>query len=471
MNLKEAYDVIVVGGGNAALCAALTARQQGVSVLVVEAAPKHMRGGNTRHTRNLRVAHHAPTDFLTDVYSVDEYMDDLLKVTEGDTNPELARWLLEQTLNITDWMDQQGARFQASLSGTLSLARTNAFFLGGGRTLLNGYYAMAENAGVEITYDTEVVDMLIENGVCSAVTLQHQTSTEQTIVCQAVVVASGGYQANPKWLKQDWGEAAKNLLIRGTAYNRGKPLKMLLDAGCASVGHPGQAHMVAIDGRAPKYDGGIATRLDCVPFSIVVNRNCQRFYDEGEDFWPKRYAIWGRLVAKQPHQLAYAIIDAKSFNLFMPSVFDPYQSNSIAGLADLLDVDADALQTTVREFNAACQPGDFDAAVLNGPQTVGLEPNKSNWARPLDSPPYYGYVLKPGVTFTYLGVKVDNKARVILSNGKTCENILAAGEVMAGNILGRGYLAGTGMAIGTVFGRAAGEQAASTAIKKIRKVA
>jgi len=471
LSSKKQYDIVIVGGGNAALCAALASVRVSVqasvqgggrkkaSVLIVESAPKHMRGGNTRHTRNLRLAHDKPTEFLSERYGVDEYMEDLLKVTKGDTNSELAQLLLEQSLTISEWMNQQGARFQPCLSGTLSLGRTNAFFLGGGKTLLNGYYVMAQKLGVDICYETEVIDLAINNGKCSSVTIRHGQQDVE-IACGAVVVASGGYQSNPEWLKQDWGEAADNLLIRGTPHNRGIPLKILLDAGCAKVGHPGQAHMVAIDGRSPKYDGGIATRLDCVPFSVVVNKQCERFYDEGEDFWPKRYAIWGRLVAKQPDQIAYAIIDAKSADLFMPSVFKPYQADSIESLGTTLGLDPSALAKTISEFNQACSNENFDPARLDGRHTNGLEPNKTNWARPLDQAPFFGYVLKPGVTFTYLGVKVDRDARVVMDDGNTCDNLFAAGEIMAGNILGQGYLAGTGMTIGSVFGRIAGEQAA-----------
>lgn len=468
--MRSHYDVVIVGGGNAAVCAAMAARAHGVSVAVLEAAPKYMRGGNTRHTRNLRLAHHAPTAVLSESYPVEEFMQDLMTVTKGDTNPELVQFLLEQSLEISDWMIEQGARFQPSLSGTLSLGRTNAFFLGGGKTLLNGYYTTAHKAGVVFFYEAKVVGMSISDGHCRSVTVCYQGQNHD-VGCTAVVAAAGGYQSNAEWLKEDWGDAAQNLLIRGTPYNQGKPLKMLLDAGCAEVGHPGQAHMVAIDGRSPKYDGGIATRLDCVPFSVVVNQEGARFYDEGEDFWPKRYAIWGRLVAQQAQQVAYAIIDAKSTHLFMPSVFEPHQAESIEALAELLGLDSTALSQSVAEFNAACQPGEFDPGQLDGVATAGIQPNKTNWARPIDTPPYYGYVLRPGVTFTYLGVKVDKSARVVMRDGTISANLFAAGEIMAGNILGQGYLAGTGMTIGTVFGRTAGEAAAQLITDKNRGAA
>jgi tricarballylate dehydrogenase len=217
---------------------------------------------------------------------------------------------------------------------------------------------------------------------------------------------------------------------------------------------------VAIDARAPRFDGGIVTRLDCVPFSIVVDRDGQRFYDEGEDVWPKRYAIWGRLVAQRPGQIAYSIIDSKSELLFMPSVFPAIRADSIGELATKFGLEPAALEETVRRFNAAVRPGEFNSQQLDGCATEGLDPPKTHWARPIDTPPFIGYPLCPGITFTYLGVKVDERAQVFLQDGRPVANLFASGEIMAGNILGKGYLAGFGMTIGTVFGRIAGREAA-----------
>jgi len=278
----------------------------------------------------------------------------------------------------------------------------------------------------------------------------------------SVIVASGGFQADTDWLARAWGPAAKNFLIRGTPYNRGVVLRDLLDQGIQSVGDPTQCHAVAIDGRAPKFDGGIVTRLDCVPFSIVVNKEGARFYDEGEDVWPKRYAIWGRLVAAQPDQVGYAIIDAKSRDLFMPSVFPPAQADTIEDLGRKMGLPDTALRQTVEAFNAACTQGDFHPTELDGLATQGLTPPKTNWARPISEPPFYGYELRPGVTFTYLGLKVDETARV-QGAAQPMTNLWAAGEIMAGSILGQGYLAGFGMTIGSVFGHIAGKEAAAHA--------
>jgi len=263
-------DVVIIGGGNAALCAAMTAAEAGAEVLLLEGAPKEYRGGNSRHTRNFRCMHQGPLGPLVEQYGEDEYFDDLIKVTAGKTDEQLARMTIQSSEECLPWMEEHGVRFQPPLSGTLSLARTNAFFLGGGKALVNAYYRTAERLGVTVLYDAKVTHLELENNRVT-------------------------------------GPAAENFLIRGTPYNRGVVLKDLLDQGVESVGDPTQCHAVAIDGRAPKYDGGIVTRLDCVPFSVVVNKHSERFYDEGEDVWPKRYAIWGRLVAAQPEVIPLAL--------------------------------------------------------------------------------------------------------------------------------------------------------------------
>ncbi len=457
--MGDQLDVLVVGGGNAALCAAITAREAGASVLLLEGAPKPYRGGNSRHTRNFRCMHRGPLSVLTDTYDEDEYFEDLLKVTAGKTDETLARLAIRTSEECLPWMERHGVRFQPSLSGTLSLARTNAFFLGGGKSLVNAYYRTAANLGVDVRYEAQVTHVQMDGDRVTGVDFT-QDGTTHRIVPKAVVLASGGFQADTDWLARAWGPPARNFLIRGTPYNRGVVLRDMLDQGATSVGDPTQCHAVAIDGRAPKFDGGIVTRLDCVPFSVVVNRNAERFYDEGEDVWPKRYAIWGRLVAGQPDQVAYAIIDSKSLELFMPSVFPPVTADSIEALAGKLGLPAGALRATIDRFNAACTDGDFHPTELDGLSTVGLDPPKTNWARPISDPPFYGYSLRTGVTFTYLGLQVSETAQVQCDSGPV-RNLWAAGEIMAGSILGQGYLAGFGMTIGTVFGRIAGREAAA----------
>ncbi|MDR2744458.1 MAG: FAD-dependent tricarballylate dehydrogenase TcuA [Desulfovibrio sp.] len=453
-------DVLVIGGGNAALTAAITARELGLKVLVLESSPIEVRGGNSRHTRNIRYIHDAANSFLTGPYLEEECYNDLLMVTKGNTTEKMARLVIRGSYNVGDWMMARGCRFQPAMRGTLHLSRTNAFFRGGGKALINAYHETCRRLGAQVMYDTEALDLEVTNGTCTAVHARGPKG-EYLIRLRSVVLASGGYQGNRAWLREAWGPTADNFLIRGTPHDKGVMLKAMMEKGAKTIGDPTQGHCVAIDGRAPKFDGGICTRLDCVPFGIVVNRNGQRFYNEGEEFWPKRYAIWGRLVAGQPDQIGYVFIDAKSINLFMPSVFPPLESDTVSGLAEQMDLEPGAVEETVRAFNASTKPGSFNPGELDGLATEGLDPPKTNWARPLDTPPYYGYTLRPGITFTYLSLVINEQARVVQQDDTPFNNIFAAGEITSGNVLGQGYMAGFGMTIGTVFGRLAGKEAAT----------
>ena len=456
-DLTGPFDVLVIGGGNAGLCAAITARRAGARVLVLESATKDFRGGNSRHTRDIRYMHEAATNYVTGRYSKEEFWEDLRQVTGGETNELLARLTIQASEDLGDWMPANGVRWQKPLRGTLHLAKSNLFMLGGGKAMMNAYYETASRLGVEIAYETEVSELkMCDGGFLSACC----NGGRREIQAKALVVASGGFEANIPWLKEYWGDAADNFIIRGTKHNQGRMLKELLDHGAKPVGDPRGCHAVALDARAPKFDGGIVTRLDSVPFGIVVNKEVKRFYDEGEDFWPKRYAIWGGLIARQPDQIAYSIVDAKALPRFMPSVFPPIEAESIPELASALGLDSSALATAVSEFNQAVRPGAFDPGILDNCRTEGIDPPKSHWARPIDSPPYYGYPLRPGITFTYLGVTIDEQARVIMQDERAAKNIFAAGEIMAGNILRKGYLGGFGLTIGAVFGRIAGREAA-----------
>ena len=460
-------DVLVVGGGNAALCAALMAREAGASVLLLEAAPPEWRGGNSMHVRNLRCMHDAPQDVLVDAYPEEEFWQDLLKVTGGLTDEKLARLVIRASATCRPWMVRHGVRFQPSLSGALHTARTNAFFMGGGKALVNAYYRSALSLGVQVRYRAPVADVELQDGHFVAARLENG----ERIEARACVLAAGGFESNRDWLREAWGRnergewPADNFLIRGTRFNQGVLLKALLAQGADGIGDPTQAHMVAIDARAPLYDGGICTRIDCVSLGVVVNREAMRFYDEGEDFWPKRYAIWGRLVAQQPGQIAWSIIDAKAVGRFMPPVFPGTRADTLPELARALGLDEGRFMQTLNDYNAACRVGRFDHTALDDCRTEGLAPAKTHWARPIDMPPFFAYAVKPGVTFTYLGLKTDDTAAVRFG-GRASPNLFVAGEMMAGNVLGKGYTAGVGMSIGTAFGRIAGTQAAAAALGK-----
>ena len=465
-------DVLVIGGGNAALCAALMAREAGASVLLLEAAPREWRGGNSQHTRNLRCMHDAPQDVLLDAYPEEEFWQDLLKVTGGATDERLARLTIRASSTCRDWMHRHGVRFQPSLAGTLHLSRTNAFFMGGGKALVNAYYRSAHALGVQVRYDAPVSSLDIQNGRFVAAL----TEAGERIEAKSCVLAAGGFESNREWLREAWGQnergewPADNFLIRGTRFNQGVLLKFMQRQGCDFIGDPSQSHCVAIDARAPLYDGGIVTRVDAVSLGVMVNRDGERFYDEGEDFWPKRYAIWGRLVAQQPGQIAWCVIDYKAAGRFMPPVFPGVKADTLPELARQLGLPEAAFMKSLNDYNAACRVGRFDHTVLDDCHTEGLAPAKTHWARPLDTPPFLGYALRPGITFTYLGLKTNERAQVHFG-GKASNNLFVAGEMMAGNVLGRGYTAGVGMSIGTAFGRIAGAQAAAATVGRLHAAA
>jgi len=464
--LSQDWDVVVIGAGNAALAAAMTARDLGARVLVLERADRALRGGNTRHTRNVRCVHDAGDDYSTGAYPFEEMWRDLCGVGTGPSNEDLARLTLRESRTAPQWMSAHGVAWQRPLRGTLHLGRTNRFFLGGGKALLNSYHRYAERRGIAVVYEADVTGLELAGDHCTAAIVAHRGG-HYRVAAPAVVCASGGFEANLDWLRRYWGDAVDNYHIRGPRFNDGTILRRLLDAGARAAGDERGFHAVAVDARSPKFDGGIATRIDSIPFGIVVNRDGRRFYDEGEDIWPKRYAIWGANLARQPGQIGYVLWDDKVNGQFLPPMYGRLSAPTPAGLAAALGLDPRAVAATVAEYNAAV-PDDgwnrFAPDRLDGVAAKEIRPPKSNWALPLDRPPFYGIPCRPGITFTYRGVAVDAAARVQREDGTAFDNIYAAGEIMSGNILSTGYMAGFGMTIGTVWGRIAGKSAASHVI-------
>ncbi len=465
--LEGAWDVVVIGAGNAGIVSAMAARDRGARVLVVERAPRVFRGGNSRHTRNCRCVHDGTDDWNTGPYSYEELWRDLGGVGTGPSNEELAALTVAESESAPYWMIDHGARFQPALAGTLHLGRTNSFFLGGGKALINAYHQRAAADGITVVYEADVEELIWAGDTCEGVVVRHDGATYRTRAA-AVVCAAGGFEGNIEWLRRYWGDAASNYHIRGPRTNDGHILAQLLDAGAQSAGEERGFHSVAVDARSPKFDGGIATRIDAIPFGIVLNNRAERFYDEGEDLWPKRYAIWGRNIALQPDQIGFVVWDAKVQGRFLPPMYGELRADTIEALAEAVDLDPGRARATVAQFNEAAPadgPERFDPGSLDGVAAVGdLDVPKSNWALRLDRPPFFGVPVRPGITFTYLGVAVDRQARVQREDGRF-RNVFAAGELMSGNILSTGYLAGFGMTIGTVWGRIAGTEAAAHALR------
>jgi tricarballylate dehydrogenase len=450
-------DVLVVGGGSAALCAAIAARRSGVSVRMVEWAPAAMRGGNTRHARNFRLMHDRSAWYVPGTYSEDAFFRDLLRVTQGATDERLARALIRGSATIAQWLGDNGVRLQDPAAGAMPYSQRTAFFLGGGKAMINALYMTAAKLGVTISYDSEVVELAFDDArVCEA-DIAHGGSIER-VLAKTMVLCSGGHQANFDWLRESFGAAAEGFMIRGTPYVTGSVLRLLLDAGVRPVGDPSRCHMVAVDARGPKFDGGIVTRITAIPLGIVVDRDGRRFHDEGEDARKTHYARWGARIADCPGQIAYLILDARGIGRALPTALPPIRADTVAGLATALGLDQAALETTIRDFNAATEAA--DDRPLTERCTTGLTPPKSRGAVALAVSPFAAYPLRPGVTFTHFGVAVDDRMRVVKNDSRPARNVFAAGMVMAANVLGDGYLAGLGVTLSTVFGRLAGGEAA-----------
>jgi tricarballylate dehydrogenase len=379
-------------------------------------------------------------------------------VGDGPSDEKLARLTVRESESVPAWMSDHGVRWQPPLRGTLHLGRTNRFFLGGGKALVNTYHRTVAAMGIPVAYDARVDEVAVDGDRCAWLRVA-TGGREVRVRARAVVCASGGFEANIDWLRRYWGDAADNYVIRGPHYNDGRVLASLYAGGAARAGEEKGFHAVAVDARSPRFDGGIATRLDTIPFGIVVNRDGRRFYDEGEQLWPKRYASWGRNIAEQPDQIAWCLWDSKVQGLFLPPMFGVTSAGTVEELAAKLGLAGTAVVEEVAAYNRAVVPGSFDPSRLDDCHTDALRPPKSHWAQRLDTPPYFGVAMRPGITFTYMGVAVDEEARIAREDGSTFENLFAAGEIMSGNILSTGYLAGFGLTIGTVWGRIAGRSA------------
>ena len=461
-------DVLVVGGGNAALCAAIAARRAGASVLVLEAVPRFYRGGNTRHTRNMRCAHDAATAWLTGPYPEDEFWTDLLQVPQGETDEELARLMIDRSKPMLDWIQQHGVRFQPSLSGALSLGRTNSFFLGGGRAMLNTLYRTAEALGVRAEYDAEVIDLDIVDGAFRSALVKRPDGTRR-IRARCLVAASGGFEANLEWLEASWGPVARNFLVRGTPYNTGDAIRMALAVGAQPWGHWSGCHAVAWDYNAPWHGDrkvGDGFQKHSYPLGIIVNLRGERFVDEGADFRNYTYVKYGRAIIEQPRRAAFQIFDQKVVDLLREEYrireVTRAEDPTLEGLARKLEIDVDGFVDTVRRFNAAVQPGAFNPAVKDGKGTRGITPPKSNWAQPLDAPPYVGYAVTTGITFTFGGVRITGAGEVLDGEFRPIPGLFAAGELVGG-LFYQNYPGGAGLMAGAVFGRIAGRSAARAA--------
>lgn len=439
-------DVVVAGGAAAGLCAAIAARRRGASVLLAERAPVALRGGNTRHARNFRIVHDGPADWVPDTYREDEFVADLERVTEGECDLALARHLVRASANIAPWLADNGVALQSRDAGVLPYSRRTAFLFGGGKAMVNALYATASRLGVRVLHDAELAAVRTDEDGCEAEIVRHgaRERVRARLRAKTIVMATGGHQADLDWLRDDFGEAADRLVIRGTAYADGRGLRLLLGLGAQPIGDPASAHMVAVDARGPRFDGGIVTRITGIPYGIVVDRTGRRIADERADTRRTHYAQWGPRIAAAPGHIAYLIVDRDGLRRAGPTALPPVTARTLPDLARRLEVDAAALADTVERFNAAA---------------LALQPA----TRPVREPPLAAWPLLAGLTFTRYGVRVDGAMRVVMRDGTAAPRLFAAGAIMQANVLGRGYLAGLGVTLAAVSGRIAGEEAARAA--------
>jgi tricarballylate dehydrogenase len=487
-------DVVVVGGGNAGLCAALAARQAGARVLLLEKAPEHERGGNSFFTAGgFRFAHQGLADLRKDVlvdvseeearsvevppYTESAFMDDLLRVTEGLTEFELAEHLVKRSRPTLVWMRERGIRFilmfgrQAFKVGNVHRfwGGLNVEAVGGGPGLVQMLFERAEAAGVEVRYGEGARRLLIDDrGAIRGLVVRGPEGLRE-IACRAVVLASGGFEANPEWrtryLGPDW-DLAK---VRGTRHNTGEGIQMALDIGAQAFGHWSSCHAVAWDASAPPFGDrrvGDNFQKHSYPLGLIVNVRGERFVDEGADMRNYTYAKYGREIIKQPQRLAFQIFDQKTIDLLREEYrirqVTKAEANTIEELAAKLEIEPEGLGRTVREFNAACGGGEFNPAVLDGVATKGIAPPKSNWALPIDTPPYVGFAVTCGITFTFGGLRVNTKAEVLDTTDRPIPGLFAGGELVGG-LFYLNYPGGTGLMSGSVFGKTAGDSAGAYA--------
>ena len=493
---NERYDVVVVGAGNAALCAAMTAREQGASVLVLERAPEEERGGNTTFTGGgFRMVHCGLEDIKAVVglskeeientdfgsYSAEEYLDDLARVTQYNTDPDLAEILVRRSNETVRWIHNMGIRFVPRY-GLYAFKQQGRFQFfggtvveanGGGRGLLDGEYKAARKMGVAIRYDTQGIALLGSRAKVDGVRV-FSNDGEEDIPAKSVVLACGGFEANREWRTRYLGPGWDMAKVRGSRYNTGDGIRMALDIGAQPHGQWSGCHAISWERYAPDY-GDVNSRStlqrQSYTFSLMINADGKRFVDEGADFRNYTYAKYGRMVLQQPGNFAYHVFDNQVSHLLRDEYrlrgVTKVQGNTLEELAQKLDeVNSDQFLKTIREYNAAVKRDvPFNPNVKDGKCTVGLALNKSNWANTIEKPPFEAYAVTCGITFTFGGLKIDTTGRVLDIRDRPLRGLYAAGELVGG-LFYFNYPGSSGLMAGSVFGRIAGRGAGLEALGK-----
>ena len=484
--------VVVVGGGNAALCAAIAARGAGARVLLLEKAPEPERGGNSFFTAGaFRFAHHGLDDLRRDVlpdlseaearaididaYPEARFFDDLARLTENLTDPDLADTLVRRSRPTIVWMRAQGLRFIPMFGRqAYRLGDRHRFWgglaveaVGGGPGLVEALYQRAEQLGVEVRYGVKASGLRLDRRGAIRALATRDADGFHEVACRGVVLACGGFEANPEWRARYLGPDWELARVRGTRHNTGDGIRMALEINAQPYGHWSACHAVAWDLNAPPFGDrrvGDLFQKHSYPLGLIVNNRGERFVDEGADLRNYTYARYGREILRQPERAAFQLFDQKVVGLLREEYrireVTKAEASTLGELARKLEIDPEGLERTVAAFNQAVQPGDFNPAILDGKATRGLTPPKSNWALPLDAPPYLGYAVTCGITFTFGGLRVDTRARVLDTEDRVIPGLYGAGELLGG-LFYHNYPGGAGLMAGAVFGRLAGESAAA----------
>lgn len=457
-------DVVVAGSGIAGLSSAVAARQAGADVILIEKAPREGRGGNTRFAdAQMRFPHEAD-EFGPRDYSVEEMYADLMRISRGRANADLVRTLCENARETAEWLTAMGLEWEAGYPHTAGYRRSPK---AGGAGLVDLLFRRYEGMGGAVSYETAAAGLIVDES--RTIRGVRCDSPEGVIDIEArggVVLACGGFQANVQMRVQHLGRFADNLILRGSRYNTGEGLRMAIDAGAQPAGQWGDYHSAVLDARSPRMECGV-TALYNYQMGIFVDRQGKRFLDEGEDFRDHTYVKFSKFIVEQAGGEAWCLFDQQAYQreefarAWRP-VGPPLQANTLKEMAGLMEMPAENLLETVGAFNAAIQPGDYNLDRLDGKRTAGISPAKSNWALPLDQPPYIAIPVTGGITFTFGGLKCDTAARVIDTRGKAMDGLYAAGETI-GEIFYYNYPGASSVIRGAVFGRIAGTQAAGRA--------
>src|SRR5919109_2827090 len=487
--MNATYDVLIVGAGNAALCAAIAACERGASTLVLEKAPEYFRGGNTYFTGGIiRCAYNGMGDIkalipdltpeeeaTTDVgkYTEDDFYSDVMRVTEGLADPELAQILVSQSHPALLWLREKGVRFVLAFGRQAFKVDAKYHFWGGlvvesvgaGKGLSDQQFEVAERLGAEIRYQTKGIRLIQDRkGRVCGVVAQGPEGFEE-LSSHTVVLACGGFEANAEMRTRYLGPGWELAKVRGVPYNTGDGIRMALDIGAQPYGHWSSCHAVAWDLNAPPTGDRTITELyqkHSYPFGLIVNADGKRFVDEGADFRNYTYAKYGREILQQPLGMAVQIFDDKVKHLlrdeYRIAQVTKAERQTIEELADQLGINREGLVQTIKEYNAAVQPGEYNPTILDGKHTLGITPPKSNWALPIDTPPYLGFAVTCGITFTFGGLRINTRGQVLDTEGNPIPGLYAAGELVGG-LFYYNYPGGSGLASGAVLGKLAGASA------------